>query len=88
MENEQQRALVRDPNIGKVLTAAEPLSSKSPAAYLRAFAWVANEDVPAVFQPLLRSYLSLTAQVLRDPRDVIFVSHILSYVVSSADVVA
>ncbi|KAJ3273390.1 hypothetical protein HDV01_004460 [Terramyces sp. JEL0728] len=43
----------------------------------RAFSWFANKQVPAALQPLLQSYVRWTQGFLNDPRDTIFISHII-----------
>ncbi|KAJ3253789.1 hypothetical protein HK103_005276 [Boothiomyces macroporosus] len=43
----------------------------------RAFSWFANKDVPSVLQPLLQQYVKWTQTFLVDPRDTIFISHII-----------
>jgi hypothetical protein len=71
-----KRELIRDPSIAPLLMA--PKAPKgSPREYVRAFSWFSNESVPSWAQPLLKSYVSSVTPLLRDPRDVIFVTHIL-----------
>jgi hypothetical protein len=45
--------------------------------YNRAFSWFANSSIPPTLQPLLQKYISWTHTFLADPRDTIFVSHVL-----------
>lgn len=44
----------------------------------RAFSWFPNKAVPKILQPLLEEYVSWTQTFLADPRDTIFVTHIIS----------
>jgi hypothetical protein len=46
--------------------------------FVRAFTWLKNSDVPAPFQALLQKYINWTHTFLADPRDTVFVSHIIS----------
>lgn len=74
------RRLTRDPDILEALSHSQ---KGTPAPYFRAFSWFANEDVPLVLQPLLKGYIKVSNGLIRDPRDVIFVSHILWYILFS-----
>lgn len=45
--------------------------------FSRAFSWFPNSAVPTLLQPLLKFYIEWTREFLSDPRDTIFVTHIL-----------
>lgn len=45
--------------------------------FVRAFTSFANTDLPLFLQPLLKSYISWAQQYLADPRDVVFITHII-----------
>jgi hypothetical protein len=51
----------------------EPVDSQ----FVRAFSWFSNKAVPELLQPLLQKYIAWTHTFLADPRDTIFVSHVL-----------
>jgi hypothetical protein len=54
----------------KYLESADP-------QFNRAFSWFANASVPPALQPLLQKYIAWTHTFLADPRDTIFVTHVL-----------
>ncbi|KAJ2999570.1 hypothetical protein HDV02_002535 [Globomyces sp. JEL0801] len=45
--------------------------------FVRAFSWFPNSSVPERLQPLLQAYIRWTSTFLADPRDTIFVTHII-----------
>jgi hypothetical protein len=75
-----KRKIIRDPDVVSLL---DKVPEGDPEEYIRAFAWFSNDDVPVLLQPLLQSYLKLSEKVLRDKRDVIFLTHIIWYSVST-----
>jgi hypothetical protein len=80
---EKLREPVRDEKVLPVATAK--LKNNLPSQYqtpvdlefVRAFSWFRNSSVPSYLQPLLKSYIKWTHTFIADPRDTIFVSHIL-----------
>lgn len=71
-----KRKIIRDPDVVSFLNNPP---KGDPEEYIRAFSWFANDSVPQVLQPLLKQYLNLSKSLLRDTRDVIFVTHIIWY---------
>jgi hypothetical protein len=69
-----KRKIIRDPDVVSLL---DKVPEGDPEEYIRAFAWFSNDSVPMLLQPLLESYLRLSEKVLRDKRDVIFLTHII-----------
>ena len=74
--SEMKRKIIRDED---VLACLDKMPEGDVEEYIRAFAWFPNEAVPMLLQPLLKSYLKLSQSLLRDKRDVIFVTHIILY---------
>jgi hypothetical protein len=46
---------------------------------VRVFSCFPNSKVPQALQPILNAYIALFTPLLRDPRDIIFVTHIILY---------
>ena len=72
----KERKIIRDEDVVSFLEK-DPVGV--PEEYIRAFSWFSNESIPSVLQPLLKSYLAVSALLLRDKRDVIFLTHIILY---------
>jgi hypothetical protein len=73
-----KRKFIRDPD---VVSHLEKCPDGDPEDYIRAFSWFSNDSVPMFLQSLLKRYLTLSKKVLRDERDVIFLTHIMWYTV-------
>jgi hypothetical protein len=71
-----KRKIIRDEDI---LAYIDKIPECEAELYIRAFSWFPNESVPMVLQPFLKSYLELSQFLLRDKRDVIFLTHIILY---------
>ena len=68
-----QNKTIRDTDVLSHLMNEE----KSWSEDIRIFSWFANDQIPTFFLPLLRAYQRVCNRLLRDPRDIIFVTHIL-----------
>lgn len=71
-----KRKLLRDPD---VVSCINNPPQGEPEEYVRAFSWFPNESLPHLLQPLLKLYLNWSESLLRDKRDVIFITHIIWY---------
>lgn len=82
-KEQEFREPVRDWNIRPI--AEKKLQGENQAflakaanpKFIRAFSWFSNASVPSPFQPALQAYIEWTHGFLADPRDTIFVSHII-----------
>ncbi|KAJ3369342.1 hypothetical protein HDU91_007310 [Kappamyces sp. JEL0680] len=83
-----KREPIRDSKIHDVITSKlsgsldKSFENPVDTQFVRAFAWFPNSALPAFLQPLLVAYIKWTQTFIADPRDTIFVSHILSSLVT------